>query len=296
MKKLLFTLVLGLFTSCASLTTTQIESVNQYATSVKKFSAYPSKIITGLAEIREKRGVCYVNSLSDPKLHIDALDSVYSNKIHAYKASKQVDITFEIIDKYAQSLALLSSDDIQTNIDKESKSFGVSLDSLVGTYNKIDKSKNLPTNVGSAVSQLIAFGGKQYVKNKQAKEIREFVLKADTLISTMTTNLLIFLKSENIDQLISAEEWGIHQNYLSFLRHVSKPSIENEYIYLDLKARIDEVKTLRTETIKATEQIRSAHKELLLCIQRKKNLKEILKDVQSLSEQIKDIKKTITDN
>jgi hypothetical protein len=296
MKKLLFTLFLGLFTSCVSLTTTQIESVNQYATSVKNFSAYPSKIITGLADIREKRCICYANSLSDPKLHIDELDSIYSNKIHAYKVSKQVDITFEIIDKYAQSLSLLSSDDIQTNIDKESKSFGVSLDSLVGTYNKIDKSKNLPTDVGSAVSQLIALGGKQYVKNKQAKEIREFVLKADTLISTMTTNLLIFLKSENIDQLIHAEEWGIHENYLSFLHKVGKPSIENEYIYLDLKAKIDEVKTLRTQTIKATEQIRSAHKELLLCIQRKKDLKEILKDVQSLSEQIKDIKKTIINN
>jgi hypothetical protein len=296
MKKLLLPLVLGLLTSCASLTSTQIESVNQYATSVKNFSAYPSKIITGLADIREKRDVCYANSLSNPELHIDKLDSVYSNKVHAYKVSKQVDITFEIIDKYAQSLALLSSDEIQTNIDKESKSFGVSLDSLVGTYNKIDKSKNLPTNIGSGVSQLIALGGKQYVKNKQAKEIREFVLKADTLVSTMTTNLLIFLKSENIDQLIRAEEWGIHENYLIFLYKVGKPSIENEYIYLDLKAKIDEVKTLRTETIKATEQIRSAHKELLLCIQRKKDLKEILKSVQSLSEQIKDIKKTITDN
>lgn len=296
MKKLLLPLVLGLLTSCASLTSTQIESVNQYATSVKNFSAYPSKIITGLADIREKRGVCYANSLSNPELHIDALDSIYSYKMHAYNVSKKVDITFEIIDKYAQSLALLSSDEIQTNIDKESESFGVSLDSLVSTYNEIDKSKNLPTNVGSAVGKLIALGGKQYVKNKQAKEIREFVLKADTLISTMTTNILIFLKSENIDQLINAEEWGIHENYLSFLRQVSKPSIENEYIYLDLKAKIDEVKLLRTQTIKATEQIRSAHKELLLCIQRKKDLKEILTDVQSLNKQINDIKKTITDN
>ncbi len=296
MRKLLFSLVLGLFTSCASLTNTQIESVNQYATSVKNFSAYPSKIMSGLAEIRAKRGICYANSLSDPKLHIDALDSLYSNKVHAYKVSQQVDITFEIIDKYAQSLALLSSDEYQTNIDQESKNFGTSLDSLVNTYNKIDKSKNLPTNIGSAVSKLIALGGKQYVKNRQAKEIRKFVSQADTLISTMTNNLLTFLESENINQLIEAEEWGIHQNYLSFLRQVNKASIDNEYIYLDLKARIDEVKLLREQIIKATKQIRSAHKELLICIQKKKELKEILKDVQSLNKQINDVKKTITNN
>jgi hypothetical protein len=296
MNRIIYLLILTIFlVSCASLSKTQIKTVNHFAQTTKDFSAFPGKIMTGLAEIRTRRGVYFANSLSDPKLHIDVLDSIYSNKIHAYKVSEKVDITFKIINKYAQSLELLSSDRYEIKLKDQATSFGLDIDSLVILYNNIDKTGKLPTGIGAAVGKLVIMGGQQYFRAKQAKEIKSFVHQADTLISTMTGNLLVFLKSENINELINAEERGINENYLSYIRQTSKTSIENDYEYLELKNSIDEVKKLRQQTITATRNLRETHKKLLIEIEKKKVFKESLKELQLLFEQIKELK-SIADN
>jgi hypothetical protein len=281
-----------LFGSCASLTKTQIHAVNQFSKTSANFSAYPSRIMTELAEIRVKRGIYFSNSLDDPKLHIEDLDGLYNARKSDYEISAKVDITFEVIDKYAQSLLLLSSDKFATDLESQAKNFGADLDSLAGLYNSIEGVKRVPTGIGGAINQLIVFGGKQYIRSKQATEIKKFVPQADTLISVMTSNLLEFLESTNIQDLIRNEEKGVAANYLSFLRQ-RHPTIENERDYLELKANIDAIKDLRDETVKATNHLRKAHKKLLLEIQEKKTLKETISELQELYEDIKGIKATI---
>src|SRR5207253_610681 len=96
---------------------TQINAVNQFAATSKNFSEYPSKIMTELAEIRAKRGVYFANSLDNPRLHIQELDNTYNFKRDDYSISKKVDVTFKIIDKYAQSLLLLSSVRYESGLD-----------------------------------------------------------------------------------------------------------------------------------------------------------------------------------
>src|ERR1035437_7552632 len=78
MKSNIFVLILILFiTSCASLTKTQIETVNQFAQTTKNFSAFPSKIITGLADVRTIRGIYAANSIGTPEFHLKELDNTY---------------------------------------------------------------------------------------------------------------------------------------------------------------------------------------------------------------------------
>jgi len=288
--------IFGIFfvlSSCASLTKTQIESVNQFAQTTKNFSAFPSKIMTELADIRVKRGIFYANSLTDPKLHITDLDSTFSQKKIDYRLSKKVDVTFKIIDKYSQSLELLTSDSYEKKIEKQSKNFGIDIDSLIRLNNSIKGATPIPSEIGGAVSKLIVFGGKQYVRSIQAKEVRKFVSLADTLISTMTFNLLEYLQSENINQLIAHEEREIKRNYLSFLQHTPKPTIENERDYMELKNDIDGVRQLQKQTIDATKELRGAHKKLLQEIEKKKNLKQTIGELQELYESISKIKETV---
>ena len=235
----------------------------------------------------------FANSLTVPELHIGVLDSVYSNGIHAYKVSVQVDISFKIIDKYAQSLALLSSDKYEKDLEVQSKNFGIGIDSLIKVYNTIDRGSNLPAGVGSSVSKLIIMGGQQYIRVKQAEEIKRFIPQADTVISVMTANLLSFLQSKNINTLIKNEETGIHENYLSFLRQSQNITIENENIYLSLKQRIDGVKKLQDQTIHATKDLRAAHKKLFEEIKKRSDLKELVKELQVFHEQIKDLRSTV---
>lgn len=278
---------------CATLSKTQIESVNQFAQYSQNFSAFPGKIMTELAGIRTIRGVWFANSLSDPGLHINVLDSVHFNRTHSYNISEKADITFQVIDKYARSLALLTSDRYENELANQAEGFGVSLDTLIRRYNRFDKRAGLPEGIGAAAGELILMGGRQYIRAKQAREIKKFVPQADTLVAVMTGNLLQFLRSENIDELIRAEEFGINQNYLSYIRQSNGTSMEYDFEYLELKSRLDGVKQLRSKTITATKSMRKAHGELLVAIQRKKDLIESLQGLKVLAEQVRDLKNAV---
>jgi hypothetical protein len=197
-----------------------------------------------------------------------------------------------VIDKYAQSLLLLSSDEYVTDLEEQAQNFGGDLDSLCSLYNRLSGSQQVPTGMGGAVNKLIVSGGKQYIRSKQAEEIKKFVPRADTLIAVMTNNLLQFLKSTIIDDLIKNEEREIRQSYLSFLNQ-RQATIENEWDYLLLKKHFDLVKELRAKTVTATRQMRTAHAKLLTEIQEKRTLTETIREVQELYDDVKDIKTAI---
>jgi hypothetical protein len=293
---------------CASLTKTQIEAVNQFAETSKNFSAYPGKIMTELAGVRLKRGIYYANLFSDrPEVYINELDSAYNEKKRDYELSKKVNVTFEIIDKYAQSLLLLSSDKYTTDLKNQSKNFGNDIDSLIYTYNGISGVKKIPGGIGGLVNQVIIFGGEVYIKTKQGKEIKAFVPKADTLIGMMTTNLKEFLHGKkyikeikdsiNIEKLIQNEKVGLREGYRSYLTACAGlknlPTLESENEYLNTLTILDGVDTLLKQTISATNDLRIAHRKLLKAIEEKKSLAESIKELQSYSEDIKKIKSTI---
>ncbi len=131
----------------------------------QKFSAYPSEILTATAELRVKRGVYYTNSLEDPDdesndnnidslnelavaSHVKELEDIYKAKKNDYAASEKANITFKIIDKYAQSLLLLSSDKHATDMQAQAANFGVSLDSLINKYNTLEGAAKVTPGVG----------------------------------------------------------------------------------------------------------------------------------------------------
>ena len=170
MKKTVFILIFALIvSSCASLTTSQIESVNSFATTTTDFSDFPNKILTELSAIRVNRGLMYATTISDAQLKKNELDSIYDQSKFDIQASQKVDITFKVIDKYAQSLNLLSSDKHAIDLGEQAQKFGISIDSLTSLYNLVDKRNNIPSGIGNAVGELISLGGKQYNKIRQAK-------------------------------------------------------------------------------------------------------------------------------
>jgi hypothetical protein len=294
MKKILYIFgVIWLLAGCATLTKTQIENVNQFAETTKNFSEYPSKIMEGMADIRFKRGVYYANSLSDPKIHIGELNNVYAQKKFDNKVAEKVDVTFKIIDKYAQSLALLSSDKYEKDLAEKAKAFGVNIDTLISLNNSIDGTTKVPVGIGDAVGQLIVMGGKQFTRVRQAKEIKKFVAMADTLIEAMTNNILDYLESKNINELILNEEKEITRNYLSYLQQTPRATIQDELGYMELKAEVDEVRELQEQSIKATKKLRKAHAKLLENIREKKKLKNIIVELQDLYEDISSLKTTV---
>jgi len=296
MKKVIFLLVIILtLSSCASLTKTQIESVNQFGKTTSNYSEFTSKILTELAEIRLKRGLLYATTIENPKNRIEELDSVYSQKRFDYLISKKVDITIKIIDKYAQSLVFLSSDKYSKDLEEQAKRFGIGIDSLTTIYNTLDGVKKVPSGIGEAVSKLVILSGAQYIRTKQAKEIKKFLTEADTLISVMTSNLIEFLQSEDIYELINHEELMTKRDFETFISHNKNITTDQLKIYLEMKTSIDGIKNLREQVITATKNLRSTHSKLIGIISEKQKLDSTIKELQVLYEQMKELSNIVSD-
>lgn len=282
--------------SCASLTKSQITDINHFARTSQHFSAYPSKIITGLAELRVEKGLYFVNSLDNDSasagVHVEELNKMYDAYKEDLHIAGKVDITFKIIDKYAQSLLLLSSDKYAADLDSQSITLGTNLNSLIYTYNTIPGVTKVTTGMGSVAGSVILAGGRLIIRSKQSKALKQFVPKGDTLIGIMTQNLLDFLEADNIYLLIDHEEKDIPRTYKSFLYHHT-PQLQNEREYLALKSRIDHIKTLRDQTARATRQLRRAHAALLAQVVAKKDLKQVVAALQLLYDDVNNVKSTI---
>lgn len=280
-------------TGCATLTKTQVGAVQQFAQTSKDFSEFPSGILSELSEVRKVRGAYYANSVNDPEIHLKELDNVYLEHKEDFALTEKADITFKVIDAYAQSLLLLSSDKYSADLKKQSQNIGVDLDSLVAAYNAKIPGPKCPAGIGACLGQLMVFGGKQYLKARQAKEIRKFVLKADTLIGLMSANLLDFLKSGSIKILIDNEEAGLREGFKFYLTKRMPVPVESEKEYLQLKDRLEAIRTLQKQTISATRSLRKAHGRLVLELVRKRKIKEKINELQDLYADMKDLRSTV---
>jgi len=291
-----------LFAGCASLTQTQFNAVSQFALTSRNFSAYPGKIITTINEIHVWHRIYFANSLKNPESHIKALVNAHQFKLKTDSFPGEIDITFKIIDKYAQSLILLTADKHYTSIDSLSNNFGTDLDALITKYNAIGKTTKVPAGIGGAVSRLLSFGAQQLVKIKQANAIKEFVPLADTLIAVMTGNLLGFLQrntwspalqdSISIEKLVMQEELTLQQDYAAWLGE-NRAGIENEKEYFQCLENLAYAKHLQQQTIQATMDMRAAHKALLSVITKKETLKEKITELQKYYEGVKTIRSEI---
>lgn len=284
--------VLLLFSGCASLTQTQIESINSFGKTTSNFSEYPSQIVKELSEVRLKRGLLYAQTLTSPDKIIEELDSVYNQKRYDDLISSKVDVSLKVIDKYAQSLVLLSSDKFTANLEEQAEKFGIGIDSLISLYNSVDDNdKDLPKDIGSAISKIVVFGGKQYIKIKQAKELKKFVIAADTLITITTNNLIKFLKSDEMNDLINTERIMIKRDFNTYLKH--KTIDAKQAVYFDMKNSMMSIDSLRSQTIKAVEKLGVSHREMVKLVIQRKKLKTTIGEIQALYEQVKELKETI---
>ncbi|WP_373057581.1 hypothetical protein [Zunongwangia sp. H14] len=294
MRKIILLLLLSAFISgCSSLSKSQIETVQQFGEVTSNFSAYPSAIMEELAEIRLKRGLYYASTLTDPMRHLDELDSIYSQKKYDYKVSEKIDVTFRVLDKYAQSLVLLSSGDYTANLQNNAAEFGVGMDSLVNLYNVKSNAEKLPAGIGEALGKIVGFSGDRYIKVKQSEKIKEYVTKADTLVLIMTSNLLEYLESSNLEELISYEEKMIRRNYLTYLQLTDTGTFESQREYLDLKSNLDAAKDLKALTIQSTKDLQAAHKELVQVVQKKQKLHSTIKELRVFYQQVAEIRETL---
>ncbi|HXD94186.1 MAG TPA: hypothetical protein VNX01_13320 [Bacteroidia bacterium] len=293
MKKPIYVLITSLILgSCASLTKTQISAVNEFAQTSKKISVYPSKIIAVLNEIHIKNGIITASTYTDNIVREKAILNVVQFKVKNDIVTTKLNLSFQIIDKYAQSLLLISSDKHTKDIDSLASNFGAGIDSLISIYKSIDKETKIPDGFGAAIGKLISLSGKQYIKIKQANEIKKLIPQADVLLVSMTNNIDNYL-SETATSLLTSYGDEAKTNYEELLKQ-NKASIENDKDYFQLLTNIHYVEELRKEIITTIKDIQIAHDKLCEIIGKRTCLKKPVHEIQVFKEDVKKMKSTIT--
>jgi|GEM_PF-1142973 len=295
------TVLVLLFSSCASLTKSQVAAVNQFAQTSSNFSAFPSKIINGVHDLHIRHQLYAANAVPKGEDHVDQIKDVYDFKVKSTGLPEKMDITFRIIDKYAQSLLLLTGDKEITNLDSLSKTFGTGIDSLIKLYNARFPSDELPSGIGGAISALVSKGGEAYIRARQAEYIKEFVPRGDVLIGKMIDNLLDYLQNGiptpfdtvSVLGLVKEERVFTKRDYLTFVKLVT-PTIDNDRDYFQMLSDLDNIELLYRQTIQGAKDLRAAHAALLGVIKEKKTLRETIRELQDYYEAIKSLRATFS--
>jgi hypothetical protein len=288
MKKILGGIIfLVLFAGCASLTKTQIRSVNTFSRLLERNVDYPGVVLTEFVNIKYDIEKLNTGTFADTIVNTIMWDS-YNGKERTLKNGKTVDVSIKVIRQYAAGLCLLSSENLSGDIKKPADILGVNTGELFEEFNRLNSTK-IPGNLGKLISHVTDQIGSNYIRRTQGVKLKEYIGQGDTLVAFITTNV-----ERELDSLLL-------QNWIPSLKVLLKTNQENLLMNLnpkgDYKAyfvtqfnkevaqiikRIDNLDKLTKETIHTCHEIRLAHHELLENISQKKNIKELLRETKVL--------------
>jgi len=295
---------------CASLSKSQMISIQSFSSSCDNFARYPSALFVEMAKIRAERGCYYAASLSDPLLRIKELNSLNKALASDLALAKKMDISFEILDTYQRALKSLSHTDRYNNTGREFRSLGRNLDSLINRYNLIDISDPLPLGIGKAVGKIVGYGAELYMRNAQTRAVREYVIAGDSLVGAVSESIVGILSSKSVADLIENEAKGLEANYLSYLRsgegggnsggrdisggrdvsggrNISGGrDFYGDREYLLLLGRVDALAKMRSGTVSAAKALAKAHNKIATEVVKRKKLKQLYLEIEELNDEL----------
>lgn len=274
---------------CASLSKSQIASVEKLSVSCDSFAKYPSALFVQIAEIRSERGCYYTASLSDPLLRVKELNSLEKARKSDLALAKKMDASLEILRAYQRSLKSLSSAERYNSTGREFRSLGRGLDSLISRYNLMNIADPLPLGIGKAIGKIVGYGAELYLRNVQAKALREFVVEGDSLVMAVTSNLIGILSSDPVRELIDNEISGLEINYVSYLRS-GGGDFTGDKEYLALLHKSGNLQTLRSGTVSAAKSLSKAHNKLASEIVKRKKIKQLYAEIRELDDELYSLK------
>lgn len=270
-----FLLILLTTSGCMSVSRQQLREVRRFAGKTEDLSSYPEKLMIGIAEIREARGVWYASSFADPEQHLTELNAIVRERKNNDRIPGRVKIVFKILDDYAKGLSGISSD-LPSNSQKVLFArLGTDLDVLVEQYNQMSDGKKLPSGAGVVLTKSMNIGSSMWLAHRQMKILKGIINRSDTLVSELCDEMIKFLSAQGINQLLDAEESGIQESFRFYYTKRTNPAIESDKEYVVLMKRAWELQNLRNLTIRAAGNLKAAHKTLKIELNRKKNLTEI---------------------
>jgi len=296
-KLLVIVLPLALCAGCASLTGTQVSSINRYSRLLEKNADIPGTIITEFVAIKYDIELLNTGTVSPAQAN-EKLWNSYHGKEAALERAGTADVSLKIMGEYAVTLVRLSSKELTEDIQKPSEKLGISVDTLIAGFNRATGRK-IPPGIGLLLSKGTMFIGRSLIRNAQTDALREYVQEGDTLVALVTEELKKELDTLVLGQWIPALKADLKTKQEDLLNNLNPDGDYTAFYATQVNkeaasiiARIDNLERLARDAARSAGAIRRAHRELLANVLERKKIGEVLTETHDLYEATKDLYET----
>ena len=259
--------------SCTVLSKTQKAMAQRLSISADTVVSAPIRMFETLAEVRLERSLFYASTLTGATAHFSEVDMIADAAEKEQKRLSKYGVYINALNSYIRAIQSLSSDTRWKGIGTEVRGIGNNLDSILLYYDKIF-SDSLSVGYFKIAGKAGGYISEELTKGHQAKLMKEFMTKGDSILSICCDSLIAVLKSDALIELIDNEEAALKYDYSRFLEFATpKPEILIEYDrrYVHLSASMTTVKSLRTQCCRGLKAFQKAHSSLVKEMNRKKD-------------------------
>lgn len=276
-------------TGCASLTQSQIDEVNKFAKITENYNTLPPEIYRSYAEIYLiKKSMTIATKMQDNSAEITTATENYQKII---AKMQELEAALGVLKSYAKLLQNLSSSEFNENLAKEAVVLGEEIDNGIQLLNKQNQELNLD-NFGTVAAAIVKGAGSIYIKHKQATALKKCVTGAEPDIEKITKSIVALCENMNI--IIDQARDDIMDTYETLVKQGKlKNNPEEIEALIKLLVKADNIKEAAAACIKATEKYRQAHTKLFTVIKERKSLKDGIKEIMDLYEEIKKVQTLI---
>ncbi len=259
--------------SCTVLSKTQKAMAQRLSISADTVVSAPIRMFETLAEVRLERSLFYASTLTGATAHFPEVDMIADAAEKEQKRLSKYGVYINALNSYIRAIQSLSSDTRWKGIGTEVRGIGNNLDSILLYYDRIF-SDSLSVGYFKIAGKAGGYISEELTKGHQAKLLKKFMTKGDSIVSICCDSLIAVLKSDSLIELIDNEEAALKYDYSRFLEFATpKPEILIEYDrrYVHLSASMTTVKSLRTQCCRGLKAFQKAHSSLVKEMNRKKD-------------------------
>lgn len=291
-------------TGCAVLTQSQVDAVKKFAGATQNYGTLPGSVINGYEGVNQQLMYADVATLQFGRAKtvqgpdgkrisvaqggLDMMADARGSQQEFAERAARADAALAVLDRYAQVLVRLTSDEFTDAVDASATDLGQSLDDSIRTYNSISSGSDLPP-IGAVVAQAVSGAGRVFIRHRQTLLLQKYVAEADPVVARLTEEIetLVSTLQPRIDRLGK----NVGEKFISVANANERLELETVRSFGEMLDRADEARALAAQVVVSARQYREAHAALLVATREEKGLAGAIDQIRVLSDQIKAARK-----
>ena len=255
-------------TSCAVLTTSQLQRVNNLTVASDTVVVAPKVIFEELATVRLERGLFYAASLTSATAREKEINALAAASQADEQMATRAEAYVNVLNSYLRALRSISAASRWTAYGTEWRGIGRNIDSLILRTNQTTIFETqIPVGWAKLSGQYMGYLNERYMRVRQAKAVKAFVTEGDTLLAVCVDGLVDLLKAGDLIDLIENEHDGLRRNYEAYLHRLELGGLPADLAadrkYLELVKRLEKAKYTRGRCVTALQALKRAHAKLV---------------------------------